>query len=204
MFSGIVDHCGKLVSAPSHQTQFWVTSQFNDLILGESIAVDGMCLTVVDLRDGQFACELSPETLRITIAAHYQIGQALNLERAMRLNDRLSGHFVTGHIDETLSVGNINVYDEFIEVQFSDVSSKNQRYLLQKGSVAINGVSLTVNQVDRNGFSIMLIPHTLERTHLSDLKVGQRVNVEWDYLAKLIGQQMQQASCDEEAIHESI
>jgi len=142
LFTGIVDHCGELISTNvdfSTSIRFWIASHFKDLSLGESIAVDGVCLTVTDLQENKFACELSPETLKVTAAENYTIGQSLNLERAMRLNDRLSGHFVTGHVDQTLMVDNIQTHNAFTEVRFTGVSEQNQAYLPSKGSVAING-----------------------------------------------------------------
>ena len=192
MFSGIVDHCGTLISVESQENQakFWIASQFVDFALGESIAVDGICLTVMDLRDNQFACVLSAETLSITRADQYQPGQILNLERAIRFSDRVSGHFVMGHVDETISVADIRQHNECREIVFSAISEQSCAYLVGKGSVAINGVSLTVNQVYHNSFNIMLVPHTLERTNLSDLKTDQSVNVEWDYMAKLVARQL--------------
>lgn len=186
MFTGIVDHCGELLSIERGETlRFWIASLFMDLSLGESVAVDGVCLTVTDLRDNQFACELSPETLNITTAGTYKVGQSLNLERAMRFSDRISGHLVTGHVDNTLLISAIKAHQDFTQIDFPGVSEENQRYLIAKGSVAIDGVSLTVNQVYDDGFSVMLIPHTLGRTNLSGLLKGKAVNVEWDYLAKL-------------------
>lgn len=195
MFSGIVDHTGtveKIIQKPKGLL-FRIRSQFTDFSLGESIAIDGMCLTVTNSDTHTFECELSPETLNVTIAGHYQVGQSLNLERAMRMNDRIGGHLVTGHIDETLIVNKKIHHDDFVELHFSVPSKKSQAYLISKGSVTINGVSLTVNTIDQNGFSVMLIPHTLERTNLSNLDAGTQVNVEWDYVAKIIQRQSELA-----------
>lgn len=192
MFCGIVDHIGILehIEQKPKGVLFRVRSEFTDFVLGESIAIDGACLTVTANEADMFECELSPETLNVTIAGNYQIGQPLNLERAMRMNDRIGGHLVTGHVDETILVESKAQHDEFIELYFSGFSRENLAYLIPKGSVTINGVSLTVNAVDENGFSVMLIPHTLERTNLSALVLMQRVNVEWDYMAKLIERQL--------------
>ncbi len=193
MFSGIVDHCGELISIETRPegVQFWIAHQFKDTLnLGESVAIDGACLTIVDLKEDQFAFELSPDTLRVTIAKEYEQGQRLNLELAMRLNDRVGGHLVTGHVEQSITVSSIKKHDAFTEVHFSNLPKEAQRFLVKKGSVTINGVSLTVNEVENESFSIMLIPHTLERTNLSALKTGQRVNVEWDYMAKLVDKQI--------------
>jgi riboflavin synthase len=104
----------------------------------------------------------------------------------LRLMDRLGGHFVTGHIDGQYRVKEINPQSEFLEMAFIHLSELNRKYLVKKGSIAVNGVSLTINEVTENGFTVMLIPHTLQRTNLSYLKVGSDVNIEYDYLAKLI------------------
>ena len=193
MFCGIVDHLGTLehIAPKPDGVLLRIRSQFTDFSLGESIAVDGVCLTVTASDGNTFECELSPETLNVTIAHHYRSGQLLNLERAMRLSDRMGGHWVTGHVSETITVSRKARHDEFVEFYFSDVAKPTLSYLVPKGSVAINGVSLTVNTVDETGFSLMLIPHTLERTNLSSLKVNDRVNVEWDYLAKLVEKQLE-------------
>ncbi len=193
MFTGIVNHCGKILSIdrlPDRAT-LWIESQFEALSLGESIAVDGACLTVTDIKDRAFACEVSPETLRLTIAGDYQENSLVNLERPLSLNDLVGGHLVSGHIDQTVSVAAIQSHAEFTEVTFKSIDAVNQGYLIQKGSVTINGVSLTVNEVNADGFSVMLIPHTLEKTNLSALKVGQLVNIEFDMVAKLITKQLQ-------------
>lgn len=188
MFSGIVDHTGilKSIEQKPKGLLFRIQTQFTDFVLGESIAVDGVCLTVVNSSDNTFDCELSPETLKLTIAKTYNVGRTVNLERAMRLNDRIGGHLVTGHVDKTLCIDHRILHDEFIELRFTGFSEEDRAFLIKKGCVAINGVSLTVNTVNADYFSVMLIPHTLERTSLSTIKPGQRVNIEWDYVAKLI------------------
>lgn len=193
MFTGIVDHCGEIQTIESGLdcAKFWISSQFAGLRLGESIAIDGTCLTVTAIKDGAFACELSPETLRLTAARQYAQGKHVNLERALRVGDHLGGHFVSGHVDQTLTVSHIQAHNEFIEIQFSGVLPISQGYLIQKGSVAIDGVSLTVNALKHDGVSVMLIPHTLNRTNLNDLQVGQSVNVEFDLMAKMVARQLQ-------------
>src|SRR5262249_18310924 len=113
----------------------------------------------------------------------------VNLERSLRLMDRLGGHFVTGHIDGLCHLTHRIPHQEFVEMQFT-IAPGSHRFLVKKGSVAINGVSLTINEVFENGFSVMLIPHTLARTNLDSLVVGDRVNIEFDYLAKLVVNQL--------------
>jgi riboflavin synthase len=188
VFSGIVDHCGEITELKysNNKMLLWINSQFKNFELGESIAVDGMCLTVIDFKDQQFAVEVSPESLRITAAKQYQLGQLVNLAKAMRLNERIGGHLVSGHIDATLQVATINQHNEFKEIIFAGITEKQQHYLIPKGSVAIQGVSLTVNTIQQNQLSVMLIPHTLQRTNLDALKKGDLVNIEFDQIAKQV------------------
>lgn len=192
MFTGIVDHCGQIIDIQSTDNHCTLTikSNFDALTLGESIALDGACLTVTEYEEGVFTVALSPETMKLTTAAFYQVGTNLNLERSLRLMDRLGGHFVTGHIDGICKVASITTQNKFIEIQFEDSNFLHRKYLVKKGSVAINGVSLTVNEVTPTGFVVMLIPHTLEKTTFSTLQVNDCVNVEYDYIAKLIFNQI--------------
>lgn len=188
MFTGIIDHCGVIhsIEAFADLTVLWVGSRFRNLQRGESIAVDGVCVTVVQIKSGSFSCDLSRETLGCTKARNYQIGDRVNLERALRLTDRLGGHFVSGHVDQTAMLGAQKKQAGFIQLNFEGISDKSRIYLIQKGSVAINGVGLTINEVMKGDFSVMLIPHTLGQTNLCDLKLGQRANIEFDMVAKII------------------
>lgn len=190
MFTGNVDHCGVIhsIETLADRMVLLVDSRFRGLQRGESIAIDGVCVTVTvaQIKSGSFSCDLSRETLACTRARNYQVGDRVNLERALRLTDRLGGHFVSGHVDQTAIVGAQKKQAGFIQLNFEDISNKSRIYLIQKGSVVINGVSLTINEVMKNGFSVMLIPHTLERTNLNDLKPGQRANIEFDMVAKII------------------
>lgn len=203
MFTGIVDHCGEIksIALGDNCATFWIRSQFADLQLGESIAINGACLTVTAVEKNNFACELSPETLRLTAASQYVVGSHVNLERALRVGDRLGGHFVSGHVDQTLQVALIKTHAEFLEMQFAGVLPINQGLLIPKGSVTINGVSLTVNAIVKDHLSVMLIPHTLERTNLKDLKIGQAINAEFDLMAKMVARQLQFKN-EENSIHD--
>lgn len=193
MFTGIVDHCGKIESIELRQNdaRCWISTQFLGLQRGESIAIDGACLTVADIKDSAFACELSPETWQLTTAHQYTQGKRVNVERALRVGDHVGGHFVSGHVDQTLTVAHCQAHTEFREIHFSGVLPAHQGYLIQKGSVTINGVSLTINTIKDDHFSVMLIPHTLMRTNLNNLMLGHGVNVEFDVMAKMIARQLQ-------------
>lgn len=188
VFTGIIHHCGeieRIEKKPSH-IELVIYSDFTDLELGESIAVDGVCLTVADFDKGNFKCELSPETVALSIARSYEKGKKVNLERSLRLMDRLGGHFVMGHVDCQYQIEKKIPRAEFQEITFKKEENSTHEYLVKKGSVAVNGVSLTLNEVTERGFSVMLIPHTLKTTNLSELIVDSYVNVEYDYLAKLV------------------
>lgn len=193
MFTGIIDHCGQIKNIEiraDNYLQFTIKSDFEDLKLGESIAIDGICLTVTSHQQGCFTVDLSSETIDLTLAAHYAVGDTVNLERALRLTDRLGGHFVTGHVDALAQVSKILPGDGFLEIYVNQIKDGSS-FLVKKGSIAINGVSLTINEVIGQQFKIMLIPHTLSITNLSHLKEGSFVNLEYDYLAKLVINQMQ-------------
>ncbi|OGT40982.1 MAG: riboflavin synthase subunit alpha [Gammaproteobacteria bacterium RIFCSPHIGHO2_12_FULL_40_19] len=188
MFTGIVDHCGAItaISRGSNAIRLSISTQFNDLTLGESICVDGVCLTVTNTDLTYFECDLSPETLHLTLAKNYSVGDSVNLERSMRISDRLGGHIVTGHVDGVLRIKTVEMQNEFVCCEFFEINASHHLLLTPKGSVCINGVSLTINSVDPQYFSVMLIPHTLQRTNLHRLKINDCVNVEYDYLAKLV------------------
>jgi riboflavin synthase len=188
MFTGLVHHYSTIeeVTATAKGRRLSIQTQFDDIALGESIAVDGVCLTAIEPVGGRFSVELSPETLAVTTFGDCVAGSAVNLERSLRVGDRLGGHFVTGHVDTLATVAEIEAQAEFWWVRFACAAGARLDYLVEKGSIAVNGVSLTINALTNDGFTIMLIPHTLELTNLSMMQVGTRVNLEYDMLAKLV------------------
>ena len=154
-----------------------------NLEVGESITIDGVCSTVVSFSDDAFVVEYMPETLRITSMGEKKKGDLLNLERSITMNDRLSGHVVSGHVD---SIGKlVDIVDEgdahVVTIEFPPEFAK---YLIHKGSIAVNGMSLTVIDPTESTFSISLIPHTWKVTNLHTLKIGDTVNLEFDQFAK--------------------
>lgn len=188
MFTGCVDHSGHLVKIENLASgkRFHIASQFTDLVLGESVCVNGVCLSVTQTYGDEFTADVSPETVALTHFDSIVNGSLVNLERSMRLNDRLNGHFVMGHVDGVAVLETKIPHDGFMEYHFQVKDSKAKDYLVTKGSIAVNGVSLTLNKVHQFGFSVMLIPETLARTNLSALNCQDYVNIEYDYLAKLI------------------
>jgi len=158
----------------------------NNWAEGDSIAVDGCCLTITDFpAQGGFSATLSPETLNLTHHSDIAVGDKVNLEPALCVGDALGGHIVTGHVDGLAKVEEITNVGEHRAFRFS-VPPELAMYVVKKGSVAINGVSLTVNEVDHCDFTVNLIPHTLTHTNLGHLSVGQRVNFESDMLGRYV------------------
>jgi riboflavin synthase len=188
MFTGIVAAVGRVAAAETSAGGMRVRIDagglpLDDVAPGDSIAVSGVCLTVVALHPGAFEVDVSRETL--ACAAGFEHGAAVNLEKALRLADRLGGHLVSGHVD---GLGTVERLEADGDNRLLEVSVPRElaRYVARKGSVAVDGVSLTVNAVDSNRFSVNLIPHTLAHTNLDRLKAGMQVNVEIDMLARYV------------------
>lgn len=188
MFTGIVEAVGQVrhVQALAGAARIVIGSgqlPLDDVGVGDSIAVNGCCLTVVQLEPDAFHVDVSQETLAVTTGfAH---GEAVNLEKALRLSDRLNGHFVTGHVDGKAQVKRLEPVGENCLIEI-EVPAGLERYLARKGSVTVHGVSLTVNQVEGHIFQVNLIPHTLHATTLKHLRVGSAVNIEIDLLARYL------------------
>jgi len=189
MFSGIIADVGTIARAEDRQggLRLTVATQqlgMDDVQLGDSIAVNGVCLTVVEMSGNNFVVDVSRETLDCTIGLDRQ-GAQVNLEKALRLSDRLGGHLVSGHVD---GVGEVVSFDDIGESWRLVVRAPHElaRYIAMKGSITINGVSLTVNQVDGAEFEVNLIPHTLQVTTLHELQPGTKVNLEIDLIARYV------------------
>lgn len=189
MFTGLIQDVGTVRSLrrSGDAVRLCVSTRFpmDDLALGESIAVNGVCLTAVSFGGGSFEADLSPESLERSTLGDLVPGSAVNLERALRLCDRLGGHLVSGHVDGIATV--VQRRQDANAVRFTfRVSPGISRYLVEKGSVAIDGISLTVNEVAGESFGLAVIPHTLAATTLKNALPGCRVNVETDMLGKYV------------------
>jgi len=189
MFTGIIEEIGTVVNILSGAKSSRVTISaniiFSDLKLGDSVATNGVCLTVSALTSHTFTADVMHETLKYTSLAGLANGTRVNLERAMAADGRFGGHIVSGHIDGTGIVCEIRQDDNAVIYTIS-AESDIVKYIVKKGSIAIDGISLTVTHVDDASFSVSIIPHTLGETVLADRKSGDTVNLEVDMLAKYI------------------
>lgn len=189
MFTGIVEELGRLKSITHGRVSARLTIEcskiLDDINLGDSIAVNGICLTVTEVESKCFAADVMPETLRSTNLGSLKPSESVNLERALSLSGRLGGHIVTGHIDGTGIVTGKEKEDNSIWLTVQ-VPDSILRYIVKKGSVAVNGVSLTVAALDDSSFKVSLIPLTGSSTVLGGIKIGDIVNIECDILGKYI------------------
>ncbi len=189
MFTGIIEDRGK-VTAIERRAEFIRIGISTDLDLsdvreGDSIAVDGSCLTATEVHagTGEFAADVSPETMRVTTLGYLKIGAMVNLEKAMRLGERLGGHLVSGHVD---CVGRVLEKRPTGPGYLLGFAVDSRKYLVEKGSVTVDGVSLTVNKVTKGRFWVMIIPHTSSETGLTTKLVNDRVNIEYDIIGKYV------------------
>ena len=193
MFSGIIADVGIIKSSENREGGLRLTVEacvldMSDVQVGDSIAVNGVCLTAVKIDGNTFIADVSRETLNCTVGLERQ-GSHVNLEKALRLSDRLGGHLVSGHVD---GVGEVVAFNDIGESWRLVVRAPQAlaKYIATKGSVAINGVSLTVNRVAGSEFEMNLIPHTLDATTLNELKAGAKVNLEIDLIARYVERMM--------------
>ncbi len=189
MFTGLVEEKGKLFkkikTGEGYRLEFKAKIVTGDLGIGNSIAVNGCCLTVVNLMDNVFSVDVIEETLIKTNLGRLKEGSSVNLERPLKADARLGGHFVLGHIDTT---GRVEKVEELSNSHFMTISMGGEfrKYLIFVGSVAIDGVSMTVARLEGNTFSVGIIPHTWQETVFSDKKQGDTVNLEFDVLGKYV------------------
>ncbi len=190
MFTGIIQTLGRIesLSPRGGALRMGVAAaglDLSDVALGDSIACSGPCLTAVAISADRFEVDVSPETLARTTLGTKRVGDALNLEKALRLSDRLGGHLVSGHVDGIGEVVGRVERDNCVQFTLRAPQAL-ARYIAAKGSICVDGVSLTVNGVDGASFDLLIIPHTLERTTLAELRAGSRANLEIDLVARYL------------------
>lgn len=205
MFTGIITAVGHIESLTRKGDDMRVTVNvgkldMGDVKLGDSIATNGVCLTVVDYSATTYSADVSAETLKYTGFGDYQVGTPVNLEKALAVSDRLGGHIVSGHVDGIGEVSRIVEHSKYIEIWVKAPESL-AKYIAHKGSITTDGVSLTVNEVNGAEFMLWVIPHTLQETVLGHYKVGTKINLEVDLVARylerlLLGEKAAQPQSD--------
>ena len=185
MFTGIIEELGKIQEIKSNKITVKCGTVIQDAKLGDSIAVNGVCLTVVEILPDGFVADISPETFKVTAFNLLKVGDLVNLERAMPANGRFGGHIVSGHIDGVGKFLDISKYNDFYELKI-ELDTKESNYVIKKGSITVNGISLTIADIEKNIIKLAIIPHTYENTNLKTLKNGDYVNIEVDMVAKYI------------------
>jgi riboflavin synthase len=195
MFTGLIEDVGRVGALRRKNGSAILTVETKlaarAMALGASVAVNGACLTVVKKLKGAFIVDVSPETLARTNLAQLQTGSLVNLEQSLRLQERLGGHLVTGHVDGVATVESIRKQGEFTIFDFR-LPVRLGAFLVAKGSVAVDGISLTVNDCRRDGFSVAIIPFTLRHTNLHARSLGDKVNIETDLIGKYVHSFMSQ------------
>ena len=185
MFTGIIEELGKIRQITNKTIEIECKTVLKDVNLGDSICVNGVCLTVIDIKSDGFTADVSPETFRVTNLSTLKTGDFINLERAMAVNGRFGGHIVSGHTDNLGKVVNIAKQGDFYNLSI-ELPQELSKYVIKKGSIGVNGISLTVAGVNRNIIEIAVIPHTYENTNLKYLRPENFVNIEVDMFAKYI------------------
>lgn len=195
MFTGIIEATGTITTLNNLGDNYRLVVNtgkldMSDVHLGDSIATSGVCLTVVDYGVDYYAVDVSAETIKYTGFANYQVGHKVNLEKAMRADSRFGGHIVSGHVDGVGTVEAINEHSNYVEVWIK-APADLAKYIAHKGSITVDGVSLTVNEVNGAALMLWLIPHTLKETVIGDYKPGTQVNLEVDLVARYLERLLQ-------------
>jgi riboflavin synthase len=192
LFTGLIEEVGKVRALRKHSggARLAVETALGGLAVGDSIAIDGVCQTVVECGGGGFSCDVLPETLRVSTFGRYRPGTRVNLERSLASDARLGGHIVNGHVDGLGTATRISRKPLGIEIA---MAPELFTYVVPKGSIAVNGVSLTIGPAPkRSRFEVFIVPYTWEKTNLKYLKIGSRVNIEIDIIAKYVERFVQQ------------
>jgi riboflavin synthase len=193
MFTGIIEAVGQVLALDYIQQhmRLVLSNPFMDIQKGESIAVNGVCLTSISELKQDMIFDISSETLSKTFLGDLKVGDEVNLERALKTESRMGGHYVSGHVDTIAQVIGFEHEEKYVKLSIGGFTSEQMLYLIPKGSITLNGVSLTINHIQANHIELMLVPHTLECSALKYLKPGQHVNIEFDYMARVIAHQLQ-------------
>nr|WP_294897495.1 riboflavin synthase [uncultured Pedobacter sp.] len=192
MFTGIIETLGKITQLKKEQSNLHITVESDisrELKIDQSVAHNGVCLTVVDLNGNEHTVTAIDETLQKTNIGDLKVGDLINLERCMQMNGRLDGHIVQGHVDQTAKCTNLQEADGSWVFTFEYDASKGN-VTVEKGSVCVNGISLTVVNSGENTFSVAIIPYTFEHTNLQNVKPGDFVNIEFDIIGKYVAKMM--------------
>ena len=190
MFTGIVQNLGRVISYTNRELEISTPLDLSDCKIGSSICCNGVCLTATEInfKDDQytFKVNVGEETKKRTNFSNEEFNQLIkiNIEKSLKIGDEISGHFVYGHVDCTTNITNIKKLNNSWEFYFQNFKNKDKNFIVEKGSIAINGISLTIAKVDSINFSISVIPHTFDNTNLKYLKEQDLVNIEFDYLAR--------------------
>lgn len=203
MFTGIIEAVGQITRLKPHGTDLTVTISsdtldFSDVKPGDSIASNGICLTVTELRSDSFDADLSSETLSRSLFAQYKTGQRINLEKALLPTTRLGGHLVSGHVDGVAEVVRVDKTGRAWQIWIT-MPAELQRYIAEKGSITVDGVSLTVNELSSDAFRLTIVPHTAGQTTLLQLKPGSKVHLEVDVLARYLERLLSAGKSDSSA-----
>ncbi|MCX7917460.1 MAG: riboflavin synthase [bacterium] len=189
MFGGIIEEIGKIKGKKSKGNGFEIVIEankvFEDLKVGDSISVNGVCLTVEKIENKSFFVSISSQTKKETNLGEIKVGEYVNLERALKIGDRIGGHFLTGHIDFKTKVVSLRKEGEFYLLSIK-IPSEYRRYTVKRGSISVDGISLTIAEFRNDEILIYLIPYTIENTNLKYKKVGDTVNIEIDIFAKYL------------------
>ena len=196
MFTGIIQSTGIIENIDSNKNLYLIKTNLNlsDCKIGSSICCDGVCLTAISIKsmdsDYFFEVNVGEETIKRSNLVNWSKGNIVNIEKSLRVGDEIAGHFVYGHVDSTISINKITKLQNSWEFEFSHKSSHTssnfEKYIVEKGSIAINGISLTVANIFKNSFNVSVVPHTFNFTNISSLNIGDKVNIEFDPLARYI------------------
>lgn len=185
MFTGIIEEVGKVSTITDKKIIISAQTVLNGTKIGDSISVNGVCLTVTKINTNSFDADISPETMKVTAFGNLKTGSAVNLERAMSADGRFGGHIVSGHIDGLGKGKSIHKENDFYRISI-ELPAELAKYTVKKGSISINGISLTIADIRANIISVAVIPHTFENTNLQNLQIGDFVNIETDILGKYV------------------